>query len=542
MIQEALASLPSRAELFGLKPAPAPGHLPSLRSAFALAVVAATLWLSAQIFIRTHGPIWNLHVDDEFSVLLEADTFLHGRLTNPPHPLARFWESPHVIITPTYASKYPPATAAWLAAGKLLFGTYYNGILLQDFFVVLMLPLTLCAWTSLRVSALLTFITGCCMLRPVTVWANSYYGGGAVAIMGSFCVLWGLGWFIHTRQKVAPGIVMAAGAVQLYFSRPYEGGVLCLAVLGYIIWATRRMQLPVARTLLRLALFAAPVLLFGLIFTLYYNQRVTGSIFEDPYVLHQHEYLSAPAFCFLPMKPKPHLSNARLDAVEGMHGWEARGFAEACYRPHWFLHTLWLTFKQLWLLSVPLALLLPLLPLAWRDFRVRALAVVASACILCVALEAWQTDRYVTPAFAALVVLLACATAAASEHAAINSTLRRIFVLELLGLLTVFMLHEYRNDQLFYVANVFGAQRAEVVNKLSRASGPQLVVVHYKDPSACDDQEWVYNGADPDHEKVIFAHDLGPAQNHTLFDYYRNRTKWLLTATSCTSYNLQRLQ
>lgn len=529
------------------RPIDVPGvRRPSLRSAFILGLLAATLWLAAQVYIRTHGPTWMPHVDDEFSVLMQADTFVHGRLTNPPHPLGKFWESPHTLIRPTYTSKYPPGTAAWLAAGKWLFGSFWAGVLLQDYIVILLFALTLSAWVSLRVTAVVVFAAGCCMLLPPAVWVNSYYGGGAPAVMGSLCVLWGLGRLLNAGAVRSSAILMAAGGFQLFWSRAYEGFCLCMAVAACFLWAAHVSRIPLAATIRRLALFAAPVLIVGLSFNAYYNWRVTGSAFQTPYLLHEKTYIGIPAFCFLSLKPDPPFPNQRLAAVQSAKGWEGRTFLADCSGHLWFLNTFWAACRRFLSLIKPFAGFLLLIPLGWRSRNSRMLLVITAVAFFAVVLEGWQYDRYFTPAFAAFVVFIGCVLEFARFHPKATARSRIAVASALVLSVSAFMLYQYAKGYLFYYQAPefeFGAHRAALIDQLSRRDRPQLVLVHYKNPSVCDLVEWVYNGADPDGQKVLFAHDLGAAEDKALLSYYRNRTQWLLTpqGKECEKYTLQPL-
>src|ERR1700756_1848701 len=75
-----------------------------------------------RLAILPRFPIPLPFIPDDFSFLLAADTFSHGRLTNPTPAMWVHFESLHIEMLPTYMSMYFPGPALALAIGTVLFG------------------------------------------------------------------------------------------------------------------------------------------------------------------------------------------------------------------------------------------------------------------------------------------------------------------------------------------------------------------------------------------------------------------------------------
>ena len=178
-------------------------------------------------------PIPDPVVHDEFAYLMQADTFAHGRLSNPTPEHPDFFESPHILVRPAYISKYPPGQAVFMAIGQRLAENPFWGVVFSCALMVFLFCWAADAWLPPQWA----FIAGALTILFFFVrlyWLESYWGG-AVAACGGALVIGGLGHLLRGRPRAAHA-TLALGAVVLYFSRPYEGGVLCMAVLAILAY------------------------------------------------------------------------------------------------------------------------------------------------------------------------------------------------------------------------------------------------------------------------------------------------------------------
>jgi hypothetical protein len=68
-------------------------------------------------------------------------------------------------------------------------------------------------------------------------------------------------------------------------------------------------------------------------------------------------------------------------------------------------------------------------------------------------------------------------------------------------------------------------QRATLESHLNQLPGQHLILVHYRAHDVAD-QDWIYNRADIDASKIVWARDMGRDANQELLRYYPNRQVW----------------
>ena len=343
-------------------PRESPGGSCSFSVTWRIALATTLLWLLPRlVLLRWTGPP-EPRIQDEFSYLLGADTFVHGRLSNPPHPMGRFFESPHILITPTYASKYQPGQALWLALGERLFGHPVAGVVLEGSAMAFSFAVLFCAWVSPKWAAAFSLATALCFQWPMA-WVNSYWGG-CVAAIGAALLLTAIG---HLKgARVTPligtlsGFTLGAGVILLVLSRPYEGGVLTVAAVLSLLWRVSSWK-----RLSRPAVSALIVVIPCAWWVARYDRAVTGEAAKLPYVVHAETYNVAPVFWFLPLHPEPAYRQPRLALQHGLHGWEVQEYHRARVGMRHlggFLRVIWVVLRVLG----PLLGFVLLLPLCWR--------------------------------------------------------------------------------------------------------------------------------------------------------------------------------
>jgi hypothetical protein len=334
---------------------------------------------------------------------------------------------------------------------------------------------------------------------------------------------------IMRQQKVRDAALMAIGIAMLANTRPYEGMMLALVVgTRLAIWIIREKP-PMIPLLRRVAL--PMVLLLGLMgsATTFYFWRVTGNPFTLPQQVNRDAYAIAKYFYW----QRPYLEPAyHHKELRDFYHREYSDFRQAKTIPS--VPQFLLMGTRIWIFYIAPIMSIPLFFLGTviRDRRIRFLIIAGAAGFASSALVVFFNIHYFAPVTCAVVaLLLQC-----MRHLRLWKFEGRpagLFLVRAIVVMSILMVgietHILTTAPTPGSWEALAPDRAKITGQLESAPGPQLVLVHYSPDHDCM-HEWVYNLADIDHQKVVWARDMGPEQNQEILRYFNSRQAWILEA------------
>ena len=490
-----------------------------------LAIVACGFLALAigALFSTVRVPVPKVH--DEFSYLLAADTFSAGRWTNPTHPMWQHFESFHVIQKPSYASKYQPGQGLILALGTLIGGQPIVGAWLATALAAAAVCWMLQGWVPSRwalLGGLLVALHATLQVR----WSLSYWGGSLPMAGGA--LMFGALPRILRQPRATTSMVLAMGAILLATTRPFEGFLVGICVATALVMWMFSKRCPgwgVATT--RVLLPSAVVLGLGIASLGYYNWQVTGDPMRMPYQVHEQQYGFSPLFLWKSPKLEP---DYRHDVIRDFQtGWAIEDYQRQQSLGGW-LQVKVNSFKNVswFFLGGSLCVPLLMLPRLLAQQNLRFVWIAMAVFLLAEMTVPWIYPHYFAPIAPLLFLFVVeglryIAVLPRWGHAWAKFAVPAIVGLHFLALPTLFA--QYANWQ----PTGWQWQRARLEKQLENSPEKHLVLVHYGPDHVAHD-EWVYNRADIDGAKVVWARPMGPSKDAKLIKYFRDRTVWHLDA------------
>lgn len=488
-----------------------PPRVPSL---YAPGLLIAAGFVALRIALIPVLPVPVPVVSDEFSHLLLADTLLHGRAANPTHPFWQHFESLHIIQQPHYVSNYFPGHAIVLAAARAAIGSPWAGVLAESGIFLAVLYWMLRGWMPARWAQFGVLLAGL-RFSIGSYWVNGYHGGFLAAIGGALVA----GAFprLRRRSSVAQGLVLGLGLAIIASTRPFEGLCFSLPFLAVLIWERRMRAIVPAFLVAGLAVVALGA----------YFSHITGSPFVTTYQISQKTYGWPMGLAWT--RP-PHVEHRHIELAR-YYEYEL-GEREKVDGPVDFVEYLTFRIQEYWRFFLGPVLTIPLVMIGrvWR--RRRMLIAGAGGAIFAILLEGAASPHYIAPATAVIVaILVECCRHLRAARVPILPLLPATMVLVLVLRIAAQNLGLPYTQKLNYQSWCCKVQgnmnKSRIVEALDAIPGRHLVLVKAKtDPNNL--LQWIYNDADIDNARIVWARDLGSERDAQLVQYFAGRDVWVV--------------
>jgi len=349
---------------------------------------------------------------------------------------------------------------------------------------------------------------------------------------------------IKEKQRIRDAIGMGIGLALLFGSRPYESLFLAVPIaIALLVWLLRKDEQRIQEKVLRVILPLGIIVTVTIAAMAVYCWKTTGQPFRTPYLVHERIYSSVPLF------PLTRLRSAlSYTSPELREFYEAQRelFSFAVKHP---VQNILLRSFIFWLfylgpmLTVPFLMLPLALPVGakFSDFsaavRFLLLAAGVSFCgmglpflflphyaapvtALVYALVLWAM-RYIRPLFFGARPVGLGITRAIAGSCLLLAVLRMSSPISGIPLtppkLKTWAAEGYKFPE-----------RHAIASELNRLDGLHLVFVFAHNRIDQNTFDWVYNAADIEASKIVWARDLGPMRNQELINYFSNRRFWIL--------------
>ena len=485
--------------------------------------VAAVVYLVYVAHAQGRDFIPRFH--DEHMHLMQVRMLAHGKLWTPPHELADFFDTFHIIVRPVHASIYFPGTAllyvpsvwlglpAWvlpvLAAGATVALLYRVITELVDGVAGLLAPLLL---LSLQ------------MFRFLSIKVMSH----SVIVLLALAMVWAyLNW--RRTRSLAWAAVLGAFAGWAAITRPFDAIAYTLPVAVAVLIGLRAIDRWPRRIATIAVICVAAVPFIGL--QLVENVGVTGKLLQTPYQFYAEQdspqlhvgYDTGGA----PQSPREAAASLQSTLPQKREFYVQ--FLGPGLERHRTIHPLTTLFGRrlpmvvyVTLFTALLLIPLPLFVLARGAGRAAVMWAMPPIYLLLYTAFPFLLKHYamvVAPAMALMVLLGLRALIETLVPARARRGVEVFLVLFLAGIAIPPLKPDAPDDGYPLPAVTFAEKL------MPRLIKPPAIVLFRYAPGGNFHDEPVYNTdvVNPDDAPIIRAQDLGPERNRQLYDYYAKR-------------------
>lgn len=490
--------------------------------------------IALRLLLLPHHPAPVPEVYDEFSHLLVADTLLHGRLANPAHAMHQFFETFFVLQQPTYSSIYPLGQGLVLALGRLLSGIPWTGVLIIDGAFCAACYWMLRGWVAPG-WALLGGLIAVIEFGPLSQWMNSYWGGAFAATGG--CLMLGSLPRLHGYGRPRDAVFLGLGFGMHMLARQFESVLLLISVVLFFLpdWFQAKHR----QIILRSAAFAFAAVLPVALLILVQNKAVTHNWFTLPEQLSQYQY-GVPAALTIEKNVVPHVPLTPQQELDYRAQALTHGPGTDTVRKFLLRLEYRVRYYRFFFLP-PLYIALIAFLFALPEGRFWWVAATLLLFALGTNLFPYLLVHYLA-GITCLFVLVSIVGFEKLSRLRIRGSnvgfdiVRVLVVLCFAEFMTWYTLHLFETPFAYSVLQyetwdainyARPTRRQQVQAELARIPGQLLVFVHYS-PHHVYQDEWVWNRADIDASRIVYARDLGPDEDEKLIHYYPNRKVLLL--------------